>query len=448
MLQPLSAPSAPPTGQRHYGMDWLRIAAFALLILYHVAMAFSPWDWVIKTGYAFAWLIPPMALLTPWRLPLLFAVSGYASRKLFERSRGPRDFARSRAVRLLVPLAFGMAALVPLEMWVRVMENGYPHGYLHFWALDYWRTGIFWGREFPSWEHLWFVAYLAAYSLLLAGALALGRRRVLGALDAAADWLGRGARLLWAPLAALATARLALLFVVPEQQGLLRDWSGHAQYVPEFLFGFALAGAPRLWPTIHRLWRPALAVATIAGALVVAVELAWPGTATPPHAMMALDRAARAAMAWSMILALFHLAERHWNRDHRLRPVLAEAVFPFYLVHHPAIVLIAWFTLPLGLGAGSAFALLLGGTVAACLGTYLIGRRIGWLRPLIGLGSKRRAVAPAAAQRGPVLEGDGEVAAAIGLDAAHRGAADQPAAMDAREAGAELLGQRGEGGAV
>ncbi|MCH7861907.1 MAG: SUMF1/EgtB/PvdO family nonheme iron enzyme [Proteobacteria bacterium] len=50
-------------------MDWLRIAAFALLILYHIAMAFSPWDWVIKTNYAFGWLIPPMALLTPWRLP-------------------------------------------------------------------------------------------------------------------------------------------------------------------------------------------------------------------------------------------------------------------------------------------------------------------------------------------------------------------------------------------
>lgn len=29
-------------GARHYGMDWLRIGAFALLILYHIGMYFVP----------------------------------------------------------------------------------------------------------------------------------------------------------------------------------------------------------------------------------------------------------------------------------------------------------------------------------------------------------------------------------------------------------------------
>ena len=374
-------------------MDWLRIAAFGLLILYHIAMAFSPWDWVIKTEYAFGWLIPPMALLTPWRLPLLFAVSGYASRKLYDRA--PADFARSRALRLLVPLAFGMAVLVPLEMWVRVMENGYPHGYLHFWALDYWRSGIFWGREFPSWEHLWFVAYLAAYTLLLAGALALRGQQVMRAIDGVAAWLATGRRLLWAPVALLAMLRLALLFVAPERQGLLRDWGGHAQYVPIFLFGFALAGAPGLWPAIARNWKPGAALAALAGAVVVTVELSWPGAGVPPHEVMALDRAARTAMAWGMILALFHIAETRWNHDHPLRKPLAEAVFPFYIVHHPAILLIAWYSLPLHLSAPLDFALLLGGTAGVCAATYLVGRRIGWLRPLIGLNRLAKPEHPA-----------------------------------------------------
>lgn len=375
--------AAPRIGQRHFGMDWLRIAAFGLLILYHIAMAFSPWDWVIKTNHGFTWLIPPMALLTPWRLPLLFAVSGYASRKLYDRA--PANFARSRALRLLVPLAFGMAVLVPLEMWVRVMENGYPHGYLQFWAIDYWRAGDFWGREFPSWEHLWFVAYLAAYSLLLAALLRLHGERAIRAIDRVALWLAEGSRLLWAPILGLAAARLALLFVAPERQGLLRDWGGHSQYLPVFLLGFALAGAPRLWPAVARCWKPAATIAAVAGALIVAVELAWPGTSVPPHEVMALDRAARTAMAWSMILALFQLADTRWNHDHRWRKPLAEAVFPFYIVHHPAIVLIAWYSLPWELGAAGEFVLLLGGTLAVCAATYLVGRRIAWLRPLIGL---------------------------------------------------------------
>ena len=173
--------------------------------------------------------------------------------------------------------------------------------------------------------------------------------------------------------------------MAPERQGLLRDWGGHSQYLPVFLFGFALAGAPRLWPAVARCWKPAATIAAVAGALIVAVELAWPGTSVPPHEVMALDRAARTAMAWSMILALFQLADTRWNHDHRLRKPLAEAVFPFYIVHHPAIVLIAWYSLPLELGAAGEFVLLLGGTLAVCAATYLVGRRIAWLRPLIGL---------------------------------------------------------------
>lgn len=433
----LTAPSATteiPRSQRHYGMDWLRIAAFGLLIVYHVAMVFAPWAWVIKTSHSYPQLIAPMALLTPWRLPLLFAVSGYASRKLFDRSGDAPGFARSRAVRLLVPLAFGMAAVVPVEMWVRVLETGYPHGYLRFWAVDYWRAGSFYGREFPSWEHLWFVAYLAAYSLLLAGALTWRGSWVLTALAGAAEWLTQGWRLFWVPVAALVTLRIGLLFVVPERQGLVSDWGGHSQYLPLFLFGFALAGAPQLWHAVSRIWKAATALAAIAGAAVVAIEVAYPGTAIPPHALMALDRAARVAMAWSMILALFHVAETWWNHDHAWRKPLAEAVFPFYIVHHPAIVLFAWYSLPLDLNPFAEFALLLAGTAAVCFATYAIGRRIGWLRPLIGLRSKPAAIAPAAAQRRAALQREGEIAALVGLDAAYRGAADDAAAMDPYEA--------------
>ncbi|WP_213980206.1 acyltransferase family protein [Sphingomonas sp. dw_22] len=388
-------------GARHYGMDWLRIAAFALLILYHIAMVFAPWPWIIKTAHSYPALIPPMALLTPWRLPLLFAVSGYASRKLYDRSGGAAPFARSRASRLLIPLAFGMAAIVPLEMWVRVAEHGYQQGYLHFWALDYWRFGDLNGVTFPSWEHLWFLAYLAAYTFLLTALLGWRGPQVLAGLDRLANWLARDRRLLWVPIVALATLRLSLLFVAPEHQGLVSDWGGHSQYVPEFLFGFMLAGAPQLWPALARAWKPALLVAALAAVPVLAVEINFPGAAVPSHAVMALDRAARSTMAWATILALFHIADTWWNHDHPWRKPLAEAVFPFYIVHHPAIVLIAWVTMPLGLAPGVQFALLLGGTVATCLATYLIGRRIGWLRPLIGLSPKPVAIAPAAAQYRP-----------------------------------------------
>lgn len=388
------APPRPPgaAAERHYGLDWLRIAAFALLILYHIAMVFAPWNWVVKSAHTYPELIVPMAILTPWRLPLLFAVSGYASAKLFAKSGDIRGFVTSRNLRLGIPWAFAMLVLVPPEMWVRVRDHGYPFGLGHFWFLDNWHRGIFYSIEFPSWEHLWFVVYLWAYTMVLAGLL---WRFGIATIQRRFDWLAKGKRVIWAPIVMLVAAKLALMFVVPEEQGLLRDWAGHAAYLPIFLFGFALGGSSQLWPAIRRTWKLAAAIAVLAGGVVVAIELLYQAHDMPSHAMMAFGRAARLAMAWGMIVLLLHVAETYWNRDHRWRATLAEAVFPFYLVHHPAIVLLAWYTLPLGLGPWTEFGLLLGGTAGACLIFYLVGREVTWLRPLIGLRARPRIAAPA-----------------------------------------------------
>lgn len=378
---------------RHYGLDWLRIAAFGVLILYHIGMVFAPWDWVIKTNHHYPQLIAPMSLVTPWRLALLFAVSGYASWHLLNRTGDPASFAASRSKRLLIPLAFGMAVLVPVEMWIRVVEAGYPHGYWRFWLHDYWRLGEYYGRAFPSWEHLWFVAYLWAYTMLLAAVLAYRPARGGAWVAAAIEWLARGWRMLWVPAMLLAGAKVVLTFLVEEEHGLLRDWGGHAQYVPMFAAGFLLAGSPQLWPALRRVWKAALLLALVCGGIVVAVEHIYPGEAVPPHWVMGGERAAQVTMGWMMTVALFTLADRYWNRDHRWRRSIAEAVFPFYLIHQPAIVLITWLSLPLKLNPWIEFAVLLTGTSVACLGFYLIGREIGWLRPLIGLGPRAAAQA-------------------------------------------------------
>lgn len=396
-IKPMTDLSPPRT--RHYGLDWLRIGAFGLLIVYHVAMVFSTWDWVIKSPVTYPQLIVPLAILTPWRLPLLFAVSGYASRKLLDKSGEPGAFVASRNRRLLIPWAFAMVALIPVETWVRAKIAGYPDGLIHYWLRDYWSLAPTYGPPFPSWEHLWFIVYLWAYTMALAGLLAM-RGWSAERTTLAGDWLAKGARLVWAPIAALALAKLAVMFVIPEKQGLFTDWNAHLLYFPIFLFGFALGGRSALWPAIARAQRVAIALVFASGLVVIWVELAYAEHHMPPHGVMALDRVSRIAMAWSMILILFHLAERHLNRDHRWRATLAEAVFPLYIAHHPAIVVLAWLTLPWGLTPLAEFALLLAGTFGFSIAFYLVGREAAWLRPLIGLARPlvRRAVTPATAQ--------------------------------------------------
>ena len=72
-----SAPPAPLP--RYHFLDWVRILAFFLLILYHVGMYYVTWGWHVKSPYASDALEPYMMLSAPWRLSLLFLVSGVAS---------------------------------------------------------------------------------------------------------------------------------------------------------------------------------------------------------------------------------------------------------------------------------------------------------------------------------------------------------------------------------
>ena len=62
---------------RRYDLDWLRVLAFGLLILYHTGMYYvADWGWHIKSDVTSETLKYFMRLVNPWRMPLLFLVSG------------------------------------------------------------------------------------------------------------------------------------------------------------------------------------------------------------------------------------------------------------------------------------------------------------------------------------------------------------------------------------
>lgn len=377
---------------RHYGLDWLRIGAFLLLILYHSGMAFVTGEWLVKVA-RIEWLAFPMLFLSPWRLAVLFIVAGYASRALLARLGNLDRFAQERTRRLIVPLLFAMALIIPPQSWVNLRVNhGYTEGYWHFLTHEAFRFDPYDGVTLPGWEHLWFVFYLWLYTMFLAAGLALLAPRFGAWATRQFDRLGSGSRLLWLPLLYFVPARVAITFTTGESHGLFDDWLSDAIYLPCFLFGFGLAGTRALWPAIERLWRYALALALASYAVLAAIEVAYPSDAVPPHAVMALNRAAMAAMLWSMSLVMLRLADTLLNRDHRWRAPLSEAVFPFYIIHQTIIVVTAWWLLPRALPAPAAYAIVLGATAIGCWLFYRVGRDIPFIAPVIGLRARARTV--------------------------------------------------------
>jgi len=66
--------------KRRHDIDWIRVLAFDVLILYHIGMFFNTWDSQVKNNITVDWLTYPMLFSSLWRLPLLFVVSGMGTR--------------------------------------------------------------------------------------------------------------------------------------------------------------------------------------------------------------------------------------------------------------------------------------------------------------------------------------------------------------------------------
>ena len=382
---------------RLYFIDWVRILAFFVLIVYHTGMYYVSWDWHVKSPHAGTTAEPFMLLSSPWRLGLLFLISGVASSHMLAKLDAAR-FVRQRSVRLLVPLLFGMLVIVPPQSYLEVVEKtGYTGDYVQFMHLYLSGYGGF-CRDgscliMPTWNHLWFIAYLWTYTLVLAAIVAAYRAR----FDAVASRLGRmldGWKIIALPAAMLALMRLALAARFPQTHMLVNDWFSHATFLSLFLLGAALARQPAFWLRLGSQRWAGLGIALSCWCLLVL----W--YALPHHLMSATGHATgeilmgcvRALCAWSAIVAVCGFAQRYLQFDSAARRYLAEAVFPVYIVHQTLIVCLAVWMRPAGLAPGLEALLLVALTLSASFGVFEVVRRQPWLRPLFGLAPQPRPV--------------------------------------------------------
>jgi glucan biosynthesis protein C len=389
------------SSQRLYFLDWLRIGAFALLVLYHVGMYYVSWTWHVKSPDAGTALEPFMRLSSPWRLSLLFLISGAATSFMLLRDGASARWFGTRSKRLLLPLLVGMAVIVPPQSYLEVVQqHGYAGGYLDFMRLYFSGHGGFCKAGagcliLPTWNHLWFVAYLFVYT----AALWLLLRAWPQALRTLAALLSRGLRGaagLWLPIAVLALLRVMLIDRHPPTHAMWGDWYLHAIYLGVFLVGAAWSRDAGAWQRCAELRWPALGIALAAWFAMIVLPL-WLGTTPAAREQWSwLGRVMFAAMQWSAIVAAVGFARRHLNRDHRWRATLVEAVFPVYIAHQTLIILFATLLAPLRWAPAVEGPLLALLTLAASFGVYLAVRRVSWLRMAFGLDATRPARTPAA----------------------------------------------------
>jgi surface polysaccharide O-acyltransferase-like enzyme len=370
-------------------LDGLRVAAFALLIPYHVGMYYVTWDWHVKSPAASSTLEPFMMLTSPWRLGLLFLIAGAACQGLFAR-RGVLGTVKDRSLRLLLPLIFGMAVIVTPQAYFEVLTKA-PQllpgdgGYLDFWAA-YLHGGKYCRghdcMDVPTWNHLWFLPYLWLYAVM--GAMLAGLVRATGRGGARL----RGPTWVWllAPAVPLALLRVWVMPHHPSTNNLTHDLYNHLQYGWLFALGWASRTplADGFWAAALRLRWVALAMALVGWVGIVAFNTTY-ADAVPPDAVLTAARLWRGAQTWWCIVAACGWAQRAFTRESPALRQASAAVFCFYILHQSVIVLLTQALKPLALPWGAEALLLMVLTAVLCALAYLVARRVPGLALLLGI---------------------------------------------------------------
>ncbi len=333
--------------ERRYDVDWLRVFAIALLIVYHIGIGFQPWGGLfgfLVNEDSFPGLWPAMSVMNVWRIPLLFAISGMGV-AFAMRKRNVRQLIGERFRRILLPFIIGSLTIVPLHLLI--------------WAVWYKQDITY----IPSPGHLWFLANIFVYVLLCLPLFYFLRRREGQTIQRRVQFLFKSP-IGWALMTILIIVEVIL--VNPDSYTLyVFNLHGFILGLIAFIFGFLLIYCQEVAGNMlikYRWLYSALAIALYFFRWIV-FDL------EAPYPLMAIETA-----TW--IFAAFALARKYLNRNSKILRYLTPAAYPVYVVHMLVLYAGSYILFPMNLPAELKFIILSIFTYAGCIGLYEVWRRV------------------------------------------------------------------------
>lgn len=378
--------------RRKAELDWLRLMAIGILLFYHVGMWFSTYDWHLKNRETSAYFDYVMMWFHQWRMPMLLFIAGISAQLAFGK-RTATQFVSERLTRLFIPLLFGMFVIVPPQIYYEKI-NAYA-SYFYFYPT------VFEFTPYPdgnlSWHHLWFILYLFLYSLLATPLLIwLGKIRQGDSYSTGVQRCRRPLVMLFIPPLIMLLSQLVLRPYFPkETHTLYDDWAYFLYYGCYFIAGMWYIAIPGAWETLRKrrhlnlLLSLALLLPFYATFFLLRDSETWLASrfAIEPYELIGIW------VGWFTACALIGYAQRHLNQGRPWLRHATEGLYPFYIIHQTAIIVIGYYVCLLDWGIGTKFCVISGLTLVSCMVLYfLIIRPFRLMRWLLGMKAKKTTI--------------------------------------------------------
>ena len=308
------------------------------------------------------------------------------------RRRTAGQYISKRVRRLLIPYITGCILLWPIMLyfqWRNILWRGAWSGSFRDFVLIH-RAGFspMWFGEVGF--HLWFLGFLFCFSVLgLPIFLWLKNRSGQAALVGLAGFCThRGGILLF--IVPLLLVRLILQPFFPQEH----DWADFFFLMALFVCGFVLYAQEAPQGAIRRDW-PILLV----GAVITSAGWAYLALTTENFDIEAPVRTTKQILMWSVISAnawcwsafMLFVGMRFLDFTNKWLVYAQEAVLPFFLLHQPVIIVIAYYVVQWNMGIFPKLVTVVIGSLLVTLALYeFVIRRIGFLRTIFGMKATAR----------------------------------------------------------
>jgi glucan biosynthesis protein C len=384
--------------ERIYYLDWLRVFAFSILILFHSWQPFTNFQWLLKSDNKTIVADIFTVFFHTWRLHLVFFVSGVGT-YLALKSRG-KQFFNDRFLRLIVPFVFGAIVIIPCQYYYQMLQEDTSIRFVDF-IINYPKFQINKHLQFDLFLwiieigiHLWYLPYLFIMTLITFPLLK--RISIKGLSESFIQKLTK-----WPRLVLLFALPLIIIRIIV--QPIFPDYTSVADfltYACSFLYGFIfIKEHARLLPIIKKNNNILLILGILSSLLIIASLLneTLRNAAFNPeyniyHVIVSIP-IGLSAFSWTLYFV--SLFSSKFNFNVKALSKLNSSILPVYIVHQSIIVVAGFYIIKYIDNGFFEFILIVLTTIIGSILSYYFIKMFKLTRFLFGLkNSSVKSLAP------------------------------------------------------